>query len=120
MTTASGEAREIRDVALLDLTGAQAASALEGVTRISHVAAILVPESLVLRLTSIPMDRVAATIPVPDGRRTKVFTGQITLSGEALANADGQDNDMLVIAGQLIVTSPVHKIGYAEMVTCCW
>jgi hypothetical protein len=116
MTIPSGEGREIRDVALLDLTGAQAASALEGVTRISHVAAILVPESLIPRLTSIPMDRVAATIPVPDGRRAKVLAGQITLSGEALANADGHDNEMLVVAGQLIVTSPVQKIGYAEMV----
>jgi len=108
--------REIRDVALLDLTGANAAAALEGVTRISHVAAILVPESLVSRLSSIPMEGVAATIPVPAGRRPRVFSGQITLSGEALANAEGQDADMLVIAGKLIITSPVQKVGYADLI----
>jgi hypothetical protein len=40
------DSREIRNVALLDLTGAQAAAALDGVTRIANVATILVPESL--------------------------------------------------------------------------
>jgi hypothetical protein len=73
--------REISNVALLDLTGAAAANALEGVTRISDVAAILVPESLLPRVSSIPMDRVAATIPIP------------------------------VVAGQLILTSPAVNVG---------
>ena len=61
-TNAGG--REIHNVALLDLTGANSAAALDGVTRISRVSAILVPESLLPRLSSIPMDRVAATVPV--------------------------------------------------------
>jgi hypothetical protein len=93
-TNPERQGREIRNVALLDLTGAQAATALEGVTRISHVAAILVPESLMSKLSGIELDRVAATIPVPDGRRTKVFSGQITLSGEALAGTGEADDDM--------------------------
>ena len=108
--------REIRDVALLDLTGAQAETALEGVTRISHVATILVPQRLLGKLSSIPMDSVAATIPVPDDARVRVFTGQITLSGEALANDGGQPNDAMVIAGQLILTSPVKKVGYSDVI----
>lgn len=108
--------REIRDVALLDLTGAHSAAALEGVTRISRVATILVPESLLARLSSIPLDRVASTIPVPDGKKVKVFTGQITLSGEALANADTQDSQILVIVGQLIITSPVQQVGYSDLI----
>jgi hypothetical protein len=116
MNAPSDASREIREVALLDLTGAQAGSALEGVTRISHVAAILVPESLLSRLSSIPMDNVAATIPVPDGRRARVFAGQITLSGEALANTGGDNTDLMVIAGQLIVTSPVQHVGYSQLV----
>jgi hypothetical protein len=111
------EGREINHVALLDLTGAQAAHALEGVTRIKHVSAILVPESLLPRLTSIPMEHVAATVPVRDGQRARVMSGQIILSGEALGNpGDEQSQDMLVIAGQLIVTSPVSKVGYRDVV----
>jgi hypothetical protein len=109
--------REIRNVALLDLTGANSAAALDGVTRISHVAAILSPESLLSRLSSIPMEHVAATVPVRDGQRTRVMSGQIILSGDALANpGDEQSADMLVIAGQLILTSPVTRIGYRDLV----
>lgn len=108
--------REIRNVALLDLSGAQADSALEGVTRISNVAAILVPERLLPKLSSIPMHNVAATVPLRDGQRVRVMSGQITLSGEALANAGDQSPDALVIAGQLVVTSPISNIGYADLI----
>jgi hypothetical protein len=109
--------REIRDVALLDLTGANSAAALEGVTRVVNVATILVPESLLSRLSSIPMERVAATVPVRDGQRTRVMSGQILLSGDALAGpGEGHGDDMLVIAGQLILTSPVTRVGYADLV----
>src|SRR5712692_9890534 len=102
---------EIKHVALLDLTGAAAANALEGVTRISNVAAILVPESLLPRLSSIAMEKVAATIPIPDGQRVRVFTGQITLSGEALAPPADGIAETLVVTGQLILTSPVGQVG---------
>jgi hypothetical protein len=113
----AGGGREIRHVALLDLTGANSATALDGVTRISHVSTILVPESLLPRLSSIPMEHVATTVPVRDGQRTRVMAGQILLSGEALASPDeGQRDDMLVIAGQLILTSPLKKVGYADLV----
>jgi hypothetical protein len=113
----SAGGREIRDVALLDLTGADSAAALEGVTRVSNVATILVPEALLSRLSSIPMERVAATVPVRDGQRTRVMAGQIVLSGEALAGPDeSHRDDMLVIAGQLILSSPVKKVGYADLV----
>jgi hypothetical protein len=109
--------REIHNVALLDLTGANSAAALDGVTRISRVSAILVPESLLPRLSSIPMDLVAATVPVRDGQRTRVMSGQIILSGEALASpGEEQSQDMLVIAGQLILTSPATKVGYRDLV----
>jgi hypothetical protein len=77
--------REIKDVALLDLTGASGADVLDGVSRISNVASILVPESLLGKLMSIPMEHVAATVPIPDGKKVKVMSGQIVLSGEALS-----------------------------------
>ena len=108
--------REIHNVALLDLTGAQAASALDGVTRISNVATILVPVSLLPKLSSIPMHHVAATIPIPDGRRVRVMAGQITLGGEALARGSDQADDVLVVAGQLVITSPVSQVGNTELV----
>jgi hypothetical protein len=111
MTSPNVTPREIRHVALLDLTGAAAATALEGVTRISNVAAILVPESLLPKLSSIPMEDVAATVPIPDGRRVRVFTGQIVLSGDALAAPPDGTEETLVVTGQLILTSPALSVG---------
>jgi len=108
-TPAGRHGREIRHVALLDLTGAQAGAALEGVTRISHVSAILVPEALLSKLSQIELDHVATTVPVPDGVRPRVMAGQVVLGGDALAE---KTEDMLVVGGQLIITSPVKQVGF--------
>src|SRR5579859_7208496 len=109
--------REIRNVALLDLTGATSEQTLDGVGRIVNVATILVPESLLGKLMAIPMQNVAATVPIPDGKTVRVLSGQVTLSGEALANAEGSHDDILVVAGQLIITSPVERVGYSQFIT---
>jgi hypothetical protein len=103
------QGREIKNVALLDLTGSTSTDLLDHVSRISHVACILVPEGLMGKLLSIPMDGVAATVPVPNGKRVKVMSGQIVLSGEALSNPDTDANEILVAAGQLVITSPVQQ-----------
>jgi hypothetical protein len=107
--------REIRNVALLDLTGATSDQTLDGVSRISNVASILVPERLLGKLMSIPMENVAATVPVPDGKRVRVMSGQVVLSGEALARADGATDEILVVAGQLIVTSAVQPVDSTQL-----
>lgn len=108
--------REIKNVALLDLTGASSADVLDGVSKISNVAAILVPESLVGRLMAIPMESVAATVPIPDGKRVKVMSGQVIMSGESLTVADGDANEVLVVAGQLVITTPVHQAVRQEVI----
>src|SRR6266542_388704 len=63
---------EITNVALLDLTGATGTDLLDKVTGISNVACILVPERLMGKLMAIPMEHIAATVPIPDGKRVKV------------------------------------------------
>jgi hypothetical protein len=108
--------REIRNVALLDLTGAASGDLLDHVSRIQNVAAILVPESLLPRLMAIPMRNVAATVPIPDGKRVKVMSGQVMLSGEAVAASDQDAEDYLVVAGQLIVTTPVPSVGRRQII----
>jgi hypothetical protein len=62
------------------------------------------------------MRNVGATIPVPPGARPKVFSGATILSGEALANADGDQNDVLIVSGNLAITSPVTKVGYGTFI----
>jgi hypothetical protein len=45
----------------------------------------------------------------------KVFSGQSTVTGTALANVGGTAEDILIAAGQLLVTGPVTKVGYQDV-----
>src|SRR5918997_1773246 len=59
---------------------------------------------------------IGATIPVPPGARPKVFSGDTVLSGDALANSDGDPNDVLIVSGNLVLTSPATKVGYGRFI----
>ena len=54
-------------------------------------------------------------MPIPAGGAVKVLTGQVTMDGDALANAAGQESDVLVVIGQLLVTGPVSRVGYRRL-----
>jgi hypothetical protein len=51
-----------------------------------------------------------------DGQDFKVLTGQAKLSGASLANTAGQPEDILIAAGQLVITGPVTAVGYAQVI----
>ncbi|HEY3907475.1 MAG TPA: hypothetical protein VGM14_26455 [Streptosporangiaceae bacterium] len=53
--------------------------------------------------------------PFADGQDTKVLTGQLTLSGAMLANPAGEADDVLIAAGQVVITSEVTTIGYRQL-----
>ena len=108
-------AGEIRDVALLDLTPMTSAEDLAGITRISDVAIVLVPESLMPAVAGIPMDDVAMVVPVPDGVEVRSHTGALVMGGEALA-APEAENAALIVTGTLILTSPVQKVAYRQII----
>lgn len=76
---------------------------LAAVTRIEGVAAVIVPESLAGPYSAIPTSGVAATVYVPDGANVRVHVGPMTVGGDGLGAAE----DVLVIVGLLIITSPV-------------
>jgi hypothetical protein len=50
-----------------------------------------------------------------EGQDFKVLTGQVKLSGATLANPAGQPDDILLAAGQVVVTGPVTSVGYAQV-----
>jgi hypothetical protein len=106
---------EINDVAMLDLTALSSAEDLAGVTRISDVAALLVPESLMSAVVAIPMDDVAMVIPVPDGVEVRSHTGALVMGGEALAGP-GVEDATLVVTGTLVLTSPVERVAYRQVI----
>jgi len=54
----------------------------------------------------------------PDGESgpfVKVLSGQVRLTGAALANRTGEPSDILVAAGQVIITGEVGPIGYSQI-----
>lgn len=51
-----------------------------------------------------------------EGQAVKVYQGQTRLRGEALANRSGQPGDIAIVAGQLVVTSPVPSLGFQQIV----
>jgi hypothetical protein len=105
----------INDVAMLDLTPMTSAEELAGITRISDVAIVLVRESLMPAVVGIPMDDVAMVVPVPDGVQVRTHTGALVMGGEALAGPDAE-NATLIVTGTLILTSPVPKVTYRQVI----
>ena len=51
-----------------------------------------------------------------EGQDFKVLSGQVKLSGAMLANPAGEVSDILIAAGQVIVTGPVETVGYAQVI----
>lgn len=50
------------------------------------------------------------------GQTVKVMTGQVTLEGSTLANRSGTPDDLLVAAGQAVITSPATEVGFSQVV----
>lgn len=99
----------ISRIGLLDLRGARSAEEFARIEEITRVGIILVQEDQMAHVTTIPMSRVGGVVPVPAGPDVKILSGQMELSGESLA-AQGDENTILVLAGQLILTSPVTDL----------
>jgi hypothetical protein len=111
----SATASVIRNVGVLDLSGLDSPDVLDGITSMVNVGVVIVPEPLLPKLSRIPMRNVGVTIPVPKGARLRQFSGQTVLSGDALANPDGSMDDVLLVSGQLAITSPVQKVGFGQI-----
>jgi hypothetical protein len=54
--------------------------------------------------------------PYRDEQDVKVLSGQVKLSGPMLANPAGQADDILIAAGQVVVTGEVSTLGYRLIV----
>jgi hypothetical protein len=104
----------VENVPLLDLSHATWEEDLAGIDRIANVGAVVIPENLAHALARISMANVGSIVPVPPGAHVRVHTGAMTIGGDALA--DPGDNEVLVVTGALIFTSPVTRIGYREVI----
>lgn len=105
----------VEGVPLLDLSRITSEDDLDFLSAIERVAVVVVPEHLVAALHRIPMHKVASIVAVPQGANVRVHTGSLMLGGEGLADPGG-DNEVLVVTGALMVTSPVTSVGYRRIV----
>jgi hypothetical protein len=54
--------------------------------------------------------------PYAEGQEVKMLSGQVRLSPAVLANSAGRPDDILVVAGQIVVTGEVTTVGYRTVV----
>jgi len=101
---------EISDMGMLDLSSAKTPEDLAYIKSLHDIGAILIPEHLTAALAGVEMHDVGAVIPIASGDNVNMITGQTKLTGESLAAGDPET--VLVIAGQVIVTTRVDKVGY--------
>jgi hypothetical protein len=96
----------LRDQGLLDLSHLRAPEDLAGITRIEDVGTVVIRESLAGAYASIPSEDVGATIYVADDAEVRFHTGLLTVGGDGL----GAENDVLIVTGLLVITSPVTGV----------
>ena len=51
-----------------------------------------------------------------EGQDIKVLSGQVRISGAMLANPAGRADDMLIAAGQVVITGEVTTVGYRQVI----
>jgi len=93
----------LRDQPVLDLSHLTSPDQLAGISRIEDVAVVVVPQSLAGAYAAISVSDVAGTIYVPDGANVRLHSGAMVAGGDGLGAAD----DVLVVIGMLVITSPV-------------
>ena len=103
----------IENMGMLDLRSAKTAEELKHITALKNIGCVVIPEHLATALMSVPMENVGTIVPVPEGENVKLHVGQSKMSGEALAA--GGAEDILFVAGQLFITTPVTNVGFKEI-----
>lgn len=77
---------------------------------------IVAPEGSEGALGAAIRDLNGPTIYFPAGGQVRSQTGQVRLDGDMLANASGNESDILVVAGQTFIVDAVSKVGYRQIV----
>ena len=90
---------------ILDLSHLTSPDELAGITRITRVGTVIVPEALAAAYAAIPKFRVGGTVYVPSNANVRLHTGSLVVGGAGL----GAAQDVLIVVGALIVTSPVTE-----------
>lgn len=103
-------------VAVLDLRHMKSIDELRDITGISAVGVIILPDSFQGTLASIPMHSVGSVITLPEDRKVNHISGTMKLRGEFLENPGADGSDILLVTGELLITTPPAKFGYKQLI----
>lgn len=98
---------------IVDLTWASKPEDLAGIAGFRQVGMVMAYEDLVATLYTIPMENVGLVVAIPREEHMILKVGQFVTTGESLATISA--DDLLFIAGQMIITTPVEKINAREL-----
>lgn len=107
--------------AVLVVTGTLALSSpVERVTfsRVIVTGVVVAPRGSESALAS-GLTRVTGSVQYYDhveGQRFRTLSGQTRVSGEMLANRDGDPSDILFLSGQSIITGPIPAMGFQRVI----
>ncbi|MBO0992811.1 hypothetical protein [Bacillus sp. SD088] len=107
---------KIGAVPVVDLRNMKSVDELRNITRISAVGAILLSDTFQGTLASIPMNSVGTVIRLPDEGKVNQIGGTMKLGGEFLENQGADGSDILLVTGELLITSPPKKFGYKQLI----
>jgi hypothetical protein len=106
----------ISSVPLLDFRHVKSADELEHITAISSVGAILISEDFQGIITKFKLNSVGGIVTVPKNAKLKIITGSLKLTGEFLENTDGDPDEILLLVGELMITTPFKKVGFKSII----
>ena len=110
------EQGKITHLGLLDLRHLRSIDELNNITGISHVGTILLSDQLEGSINSIPMHHVGSVVTILSTMKVKVLTGDVKLRGDFLENASGDPEEILLVTGGLMLTTPFQKVGYKSVI----
>ncbi|OXM16334.1 hypothetical protein [Paenibacillus herberti] len=106
----------ISAVSVLDLRRMKSMEELSNITAIEAVGTILLSDSFQGLIASIPMKAVGSIISLPEGSKVNQIGGTLKVGGEFLENGSVDGSDILLVTGELILTSPPKKFGYKQLI----
>ena len=89
-----------------------------GFDGIMAVGAVVAPEGSQAALTPVLRRVVGSVVYYPwvEGQNVKVFQGDTRVKGDILGNPAGRPDDIAIVAGTLVVTTPVPAVGFRKVV----
>lgn len=112
----SGKKR-ISQLGVLDLRSVKSIEELLHIEEISDIGIILMSDEFEDSLASIPMSRIGAVVTVPAGSRVNRIDGTMRIGGAFLEQPAADGADILLVAGELLITSPFQSVAYKQVIT---